>query len=872
MLPALHLTDEVRWADEVRVDVGVSHWKLAEGYVFGVETDDGTPAGFVFVGDGSADVTFAEPAEALAFGAGMAVDAEGRELADRVVRDQHFIGDFDTALVLGADPSPALAVADLPVVSEFEDGTVYVDAPPQRYDVFVTSWRLGPARSRAADVLARRVDRLAAVGLDPRSAIVLDGLESGRSRWVAETHGTRSWLPLIEPASTTLQDEWMSFVHDPTHAVDDRYLDTALIHGLHDPADADPEPRLRILTGLRDPTPRLGARIESATVNVTALPTPTGQASHMAFEARLVVISDVPTRALSLALPREEENSTLRGAILSGEPFELQGFETVSGDALTSVGTTFGPWAPPGDWEIDTWQLPDVVEPGVPVTVDVRWTDQWPTRHMLEAQEWALSELIRAHLCKPPRGGEGKDTCACFVQGIPTALDLGAVVEARPVVPRSWVGPERFPAEIRVAVPQGRWEVAVQGVTRQVPAGDGVVTIAETTGAARVTLTRSTAENVSAAGPFPAIQVLRTHPEDGDYASLVRAVMNFYQPALPPWTGGPLSVVEAPEAPVISKAMLLAREQQGCKLEAIHLSELNHHQPMLFDQPGRAPDRRDTVWVGSVPGQILISGLRELGSEVGGASATARKDYPHLVERGVAQGVAAQWFGDLELARRDVWIADAAAAWLRDRFVDEAWGEDVASRWQDVVRNDLRDTMPGARVLPLGAHPWTGEIGAQVLHVLEARIGEEHVLRGLDGFLRSDDPTTEGLEHAMSAASGVDLRPFFDAWVTAGLRPHLTGTWEVVDGNVALTVTADPPLGVIDVPVGVTTRTGVRTAWVRLVNGQGTTSLAVRGTPLRVEMDPDEVLPVRASAMTRIGPRPSEHAKPAATPDRVAGS
>jgi hypothetical protein len=849
----LHLADEVRWADEVDVEVGASAWHLDEGYVFAVETDAGEPAGFVFVGDGTAEARFAAHGEAVAFAAALAAGSSRDEdlaVARRALDEHRYRGPFDTALVLGGDPAPAAFVRDLPIVSESKGGVVYVDAPPERYDVFVTAHRLGPARTRAEATLARRVERLAFAGVDPRVAMALDRADPGRSRWLAEVHGDQRWLPLLGPASQSLQDEWLSFAHDPTHAIDDRYVDTVFVHGLLDRTDRDPEPRFRVVTGVSpEPEPALGARIASAAVNVRAAPTLNGGVLGMQAEARLALVTDAPTRVVTLALPREHDPGTAEGRLPLGSNAKITSITTADGQPLTSLGAAFGPWHPGQDWLVDTWLLPEPLAPGEALTVDVRWTDRWPASHTLLVHPWALAMLTRANACSD---------CTCALQGLPAIVDLGQVAESRAVVPRSWVGPAQFPVDLRVVAPPG-WAVAAPGVTdRDRPAGDGLLTRATTTGTARVSVARGAVDRAEPVGPFPGVRVLRGGlSADRGYAPLVRAVLNFYRPALPPFPDREIAIVLGPQAPRLSTATLQAK---GCHLEATAPSEMAFQNIAVADpapdRSGRAPAERERVWIGAGPGEIVVAGLREFGNEVGGVQAEARSRWPELVERGVAEALAAQWFNRLELGRRDGWIGPAAAAWLRDRFVASALSPEEAARWGDQAREDL-EIAAGVRrssTLPLTEpQPYRAEAGAEVLRALAAQIGERDVLRGLEAFLRGEVHTTEALEQAMSGAAGRDVSPFFDLWVRAGVRPAITGTWEVADGGVRLALASDVPIGRLEVPVGVTTRSGIRRSVAVLVDGRGEVTLSVRGVPLRVEVDPDGVLPLRSRSLTRGG-------------------
>jgi hypothetical protein len=854
----LVLDDEARWADEVTVPLGLATFRLEQGYVFLVHTETGEPAGFVFVGGGQAGFPLREPGEALALAATLGESARG------ALDSQTWGEGFDVALVLGPDPSARQPVQSLPVVSEEDDGVLYF-AEQDPYGVVVTAYRLKASRDRAQEALRERTQRLAGLGIDPRVAMDQHALQPDHPRWLAEIHTERVWRGLIEPAVQSMQDRWLSFAHDPSGIIDDTYVDTVFVHGLQDTAETDPEPKLRVLTGLPHQVPARGASVSRAAVNVVISQGP-GVSHDVALEALLTLTTDTDTRLVNLAVP-ENRDEPLEGLIGTEGSFHIESVETVDGRALEPTGAIFSPFRPRGSWAVEGWVLPEPLQSGASAQVRVRWTERWPAAGIIDLPPFVLDEVVEAGITDDAGawcffGLDRQRQPIPFPDGFrgafPAKIELGRASQAS-VVPRVLGGAEDFPAQIRVGTTLGpSWKAGIGGEIRRLEEG-GRWWIAETHAGAQVTFGQYTEEIASAVAGFPEIRLLHHEPMQAA-PEFVRSVMNFFSTVLPPFPAGALVIAQGRSVPALDPVTLL---RFPCEMNRAATGTLTEHVPMFPTATGRAPLERRQPWVEAMPGQIVISGLRQLGTEAGGLESQIRRTYPHAVERGVVHGLVQQWWGEVGDTRRDAWIGPAASAFYRDLFVREAWPED-SEVWQALQRQDLQEVLGEQGLAPLVTPaPWNGEVGAGFFRGLSVRIGEPVLLRALHAFLEGPEHTTAALQARLEQSAGIELDPWFDVWVVAGLRPSVRGEWWVEGGTLQLSVHSDMP-GSLELPVVVTSERGARTYWVTVTDGQLQTRLPSKGAALRVEIDPEGLLPLsRASLARRDGePLPSPRVRP----------
>jgi aminopeptidase N len=149
-----------------------------------------------------------------------------------------------------------------------------------------------------------------------------------------------------------------------------------------------------------------------------------------------------------------------------------------------------------------------------------------------------------------------------------------------------------------------------------------------------------------------------------------------------------------------------------------------------------------------------------------------------------------QWFGWKVACAdfNDFWLNEGFATFLTAAYKEERWGAAAYARelerWQArsaKVHTDGRDA-PVSRSPPGRAQPpspkdselqprgVTYSRGALVLHKLRADLGDEVFWAGIQGYGATrawKNARSEDLRAAMEAASGKNLRAFFDTWVYA---------------------------------------------------------------------------------------------------------
>ncbi|MBN1337397.1 MAG: hypothetical protein JXB39_15680, partial [Deltaproteobacteria bacterium] len=250
----------------------------------------------------------------------------------------------------------------------------------------------------------------------------------------------------------------------------------------------------------------------------------------------------------------------------------------------------------------------------------------------------------------------------------------------------------------------------------------------------------------------------------------------------------------------------------------------------------------------AAPGIVAVRSIK--ASEAGETSAVEAED-PNLGRTQVARGVAYQVFGQSlkPASARDAWLGRALPEAYAAFYVRAAVGrKDFDARMEGVRKNleDPADRLRGRDALEVGDRPLSltgatassdvsvkrrNEYGLFVLSwMLRHRLGDEPFFRGLDWFAQrraGTRITTEDLQAAMEAASGQDLDDFFDTWVHGGRIPRLgieVRTEPDPDGvTLRGCVVSDVPFGILDVPVVVTDATGRRVVAgpVRVVDGRG---------------------------------------------------
>jgi aminopeptidase N len=192
----------------------------------------------------------------------------------------------------------------------------------------------------------------------------------------------------------------------------------------------------------------------------------------------------------------------------------------------------------------------------------------------------------------------------------------------------------------------------------------------------------------------------------------------------------------------------------------------------------------------------------------------------------VSHELAHQWFGDLVTCR------DWSQAWLNEGFAtyfEAVWAE-ADLGWDEyqqtifeIVRSYLEEDGDRYR-RPIVCNVYRDPIelfdrhlyekGGAVLHMLRGELGWERMKRSLRTYVRDNatrNVETIDLIRGIEAATGRNMRGFFDQWIDRGGHPELTfrAEWHADEGRLAIeieqkqTIDADHPPYAFDIEIGV---------------------------------------------------------------------
>jgi hypothetical protein len=243
----------------------------------------------------------------------------------------------------------------------------------------------------------------------------------------------------------------------------------------------------------------------------------------------------------------------------------------------------------------------------------------------------------------------------------------------------------------------------------------------------------------------------------------------------------------------------------------------------------------------------------------------------------LAHELAHQWWGQGTApgSYRERWLSEAwaqysAALWLRQRLGEDAFRSmmERMARW--ALQDDAQGPISlGQRVGALRGDPRifravVYDKGAWVIHMLRGIVGDEAFFRGSRQFLESHrfaKATSEDLRSALEAASGRDLRPYFERWVYDTGLPFVEWSARTDAGRAGFTtvVEARPRALPGSVPLQITVESdaGRETQRVVLDAGGGSWSVVTRTRPRKVALNEDLGLLARWKRVARL-PAPAQ--------------
>ena len=163
----------------------------------------------------------------------------------------------------------------------------------------------------------------------------------------------------------------------------------------------------------------------------------------------------------------------------------------------------------------------------------------------------------------------------------------------------------------------------------------------------------------------------------------------------------------------------------------------------------------------------------------------------------VAHELAHQWFGDL-LTCKDwshIWLNEGFASYFDPLFTEHDRGEDafrleMEGALQGYLGSDRSYRRPIVETRYESSQAMfdgmTYAKGACVLHALRGLLGDEAWWKGIRDYVASHKAQvveTDDFRKAMEAASGKDLKWFFDQWVHKAGHPELKVRWRYEDAD-----------------------------------------------------------------------------------------
>jgi aminopeptidase N len=153
-----------------------------------------------------------------------------------------------------------------------------------------------------------------------------------------------------------------------------------------------------------------------------------------------------------------------------------------------------------------------------------------------------------------------------------------------------------------------------------------------------------------------------------------------------------------------------------------------------------------------------------------------------------AHELSHMWFGDMVTcaSAEDMWLNEGWAVWCESLYREGIYGKQA---YKENMRSKLKDVLQSTHVIDGGYYAVYGipqtltygntvyQKGGQVTHTLRGYLGDSLFFGGIKAYLQQygyNYASSFDLRDFLSAYSGVDMGPFFDAWVFAPGFPHFS--------------------------------------------------------------------------------------------------
>jgi aminopeptidase N len=222
--------------------------------------------------------------------------------------------------------------------------------------------------------------------------------------------------------------------------------------------------------------------------------------------------------------------------------------------------------------------------------------------------------------------------------------------------------------------------------------------------------------------------------------------------------------------------------------------------------------------------------------------------------------IAHQWFGNsvTESDWDDVWLSEGFATYFTLLFIEHAYGRDafqagLAESKRRVAAFDAQN--PGYRIVHDNLQDMsqvtssqTYQKGSWILHMLRGVVGTENFWKGIRSYYRTymnGSATTADFRRAMEAASGMDLKAFFDQWLYRPGSLRINGSWQYNGATKEIRiileqVQSDGSLFTMPLPIAIHTPGGkpvIKT--VQVTARRNEITIPFETPPTTIVLDPD---------------------------------
>jgi aminopeptidase N len=164
----------------------------------------------------------------------------------------------------------------------------------------------------------------------------------------------------------------------------------------------------------------------------------------------------------------------------------------------------------------------------------------------------------------------------------------------------------------------------------------------------------------------------------------------------------------------------------------------------------------------------------------------------------VIHEIAHQWFGNAvtESTWDDAWLSEGFATFFTLLFIENAYGyeeflagvKNAKKTVYDLTKKDSTFTIVANRSAETGlvTSGLTYQKGAWTLHMLRERIGHDNFRKGIQAYYKkyfNANTTTSNFIAEMEAASGQDLKAFFNQYLHRADNLQLKGSWNFDAAN-----------------------------------------------------------------------------------------